>query len=122
MKPTSLQWLPRCLISLGIISSADVASAHGSHSTELSGTVERIDREKHFLLVKPDSHGEPILLQWGRWTTFVKGAEIVPPEALCAGHAEIFYRTPFFGKPALEKIILQANPARPAHQVASSSR
>ena len=122
MKPTSLQRLLRCLIPLGILSCAGVASAHSSHSTELSGTVERIDREKHFLLVKPDAHGEPILLQWGRWTTFVKGAEIVSPEALCAGHAEIFYKTPFFGKPTLEKIILRESPANPAHHVAISSR
>lgn len=115
MKPTSLQRLLRCLIPLSIVSCAEIASAHGSHSTEFSGTVERIDQEKHLLLVKSDERGKSLLLQWGRWTTFVKDGQIASASALSPGQAEIFYKVPFFGKPTLEKIIWQGNPKKRAH-------
>ncbi len=109
--PRALRWL---ILSCFVLC-AGKASAHHSPATHLSGTVEGIDREKHLLAVKLHEHGELLLLQWGRWTTFVKDAEIVSASALNPGHAEIYYRVPFFGKPTLEKIVWQGNPKTRAH-------
>ncbi len=109
--PRALRWL---ILSCFVLC-AGKASAHHSQATHLSVSVERIDREKHLLAVKLYEHGESLLLQWGRWTTFVKDEEIVSASALSLGHAEIYYRVPFFGKPTLEKIIWQGNPKTRTH-------
>ena len=109
--PRALRWL---ILSCFVLC-AGKASAHHSQASHLSGTVERIDWEKHLLAVKRYEHGETLLLQWGRWTTFVKNEEIVSASALSPGRAEIYYRVPFFGKPTLEKIVWQGNPRTPTH-------
>jgi hypothetical protein len=121
-RATPLHRVLRLLITFWLAHSTGEVRAHHSHANELAGTVERIDRKKHLLLVRPDAHGEPLLLQWGRWTTFVKSGQVVSPEALSTGHAEIQYHVPFFGKPTLEKIILPENVATPVHHAVSPSR
>ena len=105
----------RFLILGCFMSATCEVSAHSSHSNRLSGTVERIDQEKHLLLVKSDERGKSLLLQWGRWTTFVKDGQIASASALSPGQAEVFYKVPFFGKPTLEKIVWQGNPKTRAH-------
>ena len=111
------QW-PRALRGLILscfVLFAGKASAHHSQASHLSGTVERIDWEKHLLAVKLYEHGETLLLKWGRWTTFVKDEELVSASALSPGRAELYYREPFFGKPTLEKIIWHGNPNTRTH-------
>jgi len=114
-KPAAFLFAIRILILAYFISGAGEVHAHHSHVTQLSGTVESIDQEKHLLLVKPYERGESLLLQWGRWTTFMKDGEIASASALNLAHTEICYRVPFFGKPTLEKIIWKGNAKTRAH-------
>ena len=114
-KPTTILTAIRVLILGCFMSATCEVSAHHSYGTQVSGIIETIDQEKHLLLVKPHDQGASLLLQWGRWTTFVKDGEIASASALNPGQAEIFYRVPFFGKPTLEKIVWKGSPKKRAH-------
>ena len=67
-------------------------------SREMSGTVQRMDRQT--LILQPAGPTKPVTLAFDRKRTkFVRGNHFVSAEALRAGTAvQVRYRTPFFGE------------------------
>ena len=80
--------------------------ARPPRAREVCGVVQKIDRETNRLTVLSEKKGEPLNVVWKPDTKFIHNWKFAPASELKPGkHATVYYRTPFFGKPSVTKIV-----------------
>jgi len=85
---------------------APSVQAHTVHSRELDATVRTIQAETRTLVVVSAKTMSPLQFVWNKSTSFIEDDHVVDAAALREGlRVKIYYRSPFFGKPYLTKVI-----------------
>jgi hypothetical protein len=103
-KPTSTK-IGLTIIALVLLSGLD-SWARPPRAREVCGLVQKIDRETHTLTVLSEGKGEPLNVVWKRDTKFIRNWKFTDSGALKEERrACVYYRTPFFGKPFVTKIV-----------------
>ena len=86
--------------------SASDASAHTTRSRPVEATVESVSLDNRTLTIAPAKGKGPSVLALTRQTKFLHNWKFAPASELKPGkHATVYYRTPFFGKPFVTKIV-----------------
>jgi len=89
-----------------LLLSATTASAHTVRSRPACGVVERLDVAGRTVQFAPKHGKAPTELALTRQTKFVHNSRFAPAEELKDGtRAVIYYRTPFFGRPFVTKVV-----------------
>ncbi len=82
------------------------AFARSVRSRELKVIIQTIDRQAHTLTLTGEHGREPRPLAWHADTQFLLDGKSVSAAELRADvSATVYYRTPFFGKPFLTKVV-----------------
>jgi hypothetical protein len=72
------------------------------------GAVQIVDRQTHLLTLVPAGNETPLRLAWAAGARLVRNGNFGSPEALKAGaRVRVHYRSPFFGKPFVTKVVWQ---------------
>lgn len=89
-----------------VIFTASNAAAHTPRSRPVEATVESVNLENRTLTIAPAKGKGPSNLVLTRQTKFIHNWKFAPKSELKPGtHATVYYRTPFFGKPFVTKIV-----------------
>ena len=82
------------------------AAAHTVRSRPASGRVERLDLDSCTIKFSPVNGKAPAELALTRQTKFIHNWHFAPADELKDGtRAVVYYRTPFFGKPFVTKVV-----------------
>ncbi len=105
MKTSKAIRLGPALLGL-VLFAVTTASAHTVRSRPACGVVERLDMANRTVRFA-STHGKaPTELALTRQTRFVHNLHFAPVEELKDGtRAVVYYRTPFFGKPFVTKVV-----------------
>ena len=88
--------------------------ARPPRAREVCGVLRSIDRDASTLTLAPEKGERPLVVIWKSDTKFLKNHKFGSADALKEGvHACVFYRSPFFGKPFVMKIIWVNGLGRP---------
>lgn len=89
-----------------VLLSATAANAHTVRSRPACGVVERLDLMSRTMQFAP-KHGEaPTELALTSQTKFIHNWQFAPADELKDGtRAVVYYRTPFFGRPFVTKVV-----------------
>ena len=102
---------------------ATTSWARPPRAQELCGALQVVDRQTHLLTLLTAGNETPLRLAWKADTSLVRNGQFDTTEALKAGaQVCVYYRTPFFGKPFVTKVVWQ--PRRsvdPTHQIGRAS-
>jgi hypothetical protein len=80
--------------------------AHASFSRELSGVVQTVDLKHRLIILITDSNARKMTFAIDQQTQYLRDGRLVAAEALKEGMpAQIWYRTPFFGRKILTKVV-----------------
>lgn len=103
-KPVSLK-VGLAAVALMLLSAAD-SWARPPRAREVCGVVQQIDREAHMLTVLSEKKREPLNVVWKRDTKFIHNWKFTDSGSLKEERqACVYYRTPFFGKPFVTKVV-----------------
>ena len=92
-------------IAVVLLSGAD-SWARPPRAREACGVVQKIDRETKTLTVLSEKRGEPLNVVWKRDTKFIHNRKFAESASLKEDlRACVYYRSPFFGKPFVTKIV-----------------
>jgi hypothetical protein len=99
-------------LALGVGTLRPVAAVPSAQMHEMTGTVQRIDRETLTILTTGES--KPTVFAWNtKETKFVRNGAFTSVEALRAGsHVIIHCSHPIFGRPMLYRVVWQTEPER----------
>ncbi len=93
------------LVVAALIGATD-AFAHTPRSRPVVATVESVSLENRTLTIAPTKGKGPAVLALTKQTKFIHNWKFAPANELKPGkHAMVYYRTPFFGKPFVTKIV-----------------
>ena len=106
MKPlSSRKIISAALVAAALLSASD-AFARPPRSRPLAATIESVSLETRTLTIAPAKGKGPSVLALTRQTRFIHNWKFTPASELKTGaHATVYYRTPFFGKPFVTKIV-----------------
>lgn len=89
-----------------VLLSATAANAHTVLSRPACGVVERLDLASRTVQFSPNHGKAPAELALTSQTRFVHNRHFAPADELKDGtRAVVYYRTPFFGKPFVTKVV-----------------
>lgn len=92
-------------IALVLLSCAD-SWARPPRAREVCGVVQKIDRETQTLTVVSEKKAGPLNVVWKRDTKFIHNWRFTDPGSLKEDlRACVYYRSPFFGKPFVTKVV-----------------
>ena len=93
------------LVAAALIGATD-AFAHTTRSRPVEATVESVGLDNRTLTIAPTKGKGPSVLALTRQTKFIHNWKFAPASELKkAAHATVYYRTPFFGKPFVTKVV-----------------
>ena len=116
MKPLKITGQLFAILMLLMLSNLN-ASAHTTRSRELCGTIESIDHAQHMLIVLSPKTGQARQFLVRKDTKFLKDWQSADANAAVASsHACVYYRSPFFGKPFITKVVLLNEPTKKMQQ------
>lgn len=96
----------RALLIAAALFGATDAFAHTTRSRPLEATIESIDLESRTLAIAPAKGKGPSDLALTKRTMFLHNWKFAPASELKPGkRAVVYYRSPFFGKPFVTKIV-----------------
>ena len=105
------QRLPKLFGLLALIvicSTATTSWASSPRSREKCGVVQSIDREPRALTLMPSKNGKALTFVWNNQTRLIHNGKFDSADSLKEGtQICAYYRSPFFGKPYLKKIVWQ---------------
>jgi hypothetical protein len=110
-------------LALSVLTPMRVAAVPSPQMHEMTGTVQRIDREK--LTILPTSASKPTVFVWNtKETKFVRNDAFSSVDALRVGtHVVIRCSHPIFGKPLLYRVSWQTKTERsPATSAAEHAK
>jgi len=89
-----------------LLFAATTASAHTARLRPACGVVERLDVAGRTVHFAPRNGKAPTELALPRQTQFIHNWHFAPADELKDGtRAVVYYRTPFFGKPFVTKVV-----------------
>ena len=93
------------LVAAALIGTTE-AFAHTTRSRPVEATVESVSLDNRTLTIAPTKGNGPSVLALTRQTKFIHNWKFAPASELKPGkHATVYYRTPFFGKPFVTRIV-----------------
>ena len=96
------------LALLVIFLTATTSWALSPQSREKCGLIQSIDREHRALTLLPSKSDNALTFVWDKQTRFIHNWKIDSADSLKEGRRLcVYYRSPFFGKPYLTKIVWQ---------------
>lgn len=106
MKPEVVPRMTRWLVLSALCFATTTSWARPPRARERCGVLQSIDREAHTLTLVPEKGERPLVAVWKSDTKFLKNWKFQPADALKEGvRACVFYRSPFFGKPFVTKVV-----------------
>ena len=106
MKPIAKAGPFRAVLVAATLFAATDAFAHTTRSRPVEATIECIDLEDRALTIAPDEGKGPSDLALTKRTKFIHNWKFAPASELKSGkRAVVYYRSPFFGKPFVTKIV-----------------
>jgi hypothetical protein len=107
MKTETVPRLARSLVLGALCLAALDTLARPPRARELCGVLQSIDSDARTLILTSDKRDRQLLATWKQDTKILKNWRFESVGALKEGkHPCVFYRSPFFGKPFVTKIIL----------------
>ncbi|MCL4787886.1 MAG: hypothetical protein KJ070_14020 [Verrucomicrobia bacterium] len=89
-----------------LLLSATAANAHTVRSRPACGVVERLDMASRTVQFSPNHGKAPTDLALTSQTKFIRNWHFAPADELKDGtRAVVYYRTPFFGRPFVTKVV-----------------
>ncbi len=97
----------KCVLLVGLaLFTAWPAAAHTVRSRPASGVIESLDSRTRTMLFTPATGHAPRLLVTTRQTKFINDWQFASAGEVKSGtKAVVYYRTPFFGKPFITKVV-----------------
>jgi hypothetical protein len=108
IKPLRFNAFKTFLVSFSIFLflAASNVEAHSPHTREALAIIQKINRDKQTLTLNYSQGHGPRTVVWHSDTIFLCDWKTVPATNLMEGaHVTIYYRSPFFGKPFVLKIL-----------------
>lgn len=106
MKPSSKSGLIRTVVLAVAIVTAMPAAAHTVRSRPAPGAIETLDIVAGTVKLAPTRANAPTELALTRQTKFIHDWRFAPASELKPGtHVVVYYRTPFFGRPFVTKVV-----------------
>jgi hypothetical protein len=94
------------LLLTGAFALVPSAEAHAPRSRELCGVIQSLDAQTGTLTIQSSKRGEPASFAVKRDTRFIKDWKFTDAALVKEGlHACVYYRSPFFGKPFVTKVV-----------------
>ena len=106
-----------CLLAFSALwLTASTSWARPPRARELCGALQVVDPQTHLLTLLTAGNETPLRLAWKADTSLVRNDQFDTTEALKAGaQVCVYYRTPFFGKPFVTKVVWQEQAASLQH-------
>lgn len=102
------------LTALGL--TAATSSARPPRAREACGVLQNLNGGAHRLVLLPNGSGKPLEVDWKPDTSFVRGSEFDRADSLKEGaRVCVYYRSPFFGRPFVTKVVWQEKAASLQH-------
>ena len=106
MTPSTASGLIGAVLLAAAMFAGMPAAAHTVRSRPSIGTVVRLDAATHTVRFSPTTCNAPTELVLTRQTKFVHDWHFVPASELKPStRAVVYYRTPFFGRPFVTKVV-----------------
>lgn len=100
------------LVLTALCLTAATSSARPPRARELCGVLQNVDGGAHQMVLLPKGSGKPLELDWKPDTSFVRGGEFDRAASLKEGaRLCVYYRSPFFGRPFVTKVVWQEKTA-----------
>lgn len=94
------------LLLTGTLALPPNAEAHAPRARELCGVIQSIDSQSGTLTIQTPKENAPAAFVIKRDTRFIKDWKFTDSAALKDGmRACVYYRSPFFGKPFVTKVV-----------------
>ena len=94
------------LLLTGTLLTPQNVDARPPRACKLCGVIQAIDPQTHMVTIQPPKQGAPATFAIKRDTRFIKDWKFTDAGALKDGtRACVYYRSPFFGKPFITKVI-----------------
>lgn len=108
---------PVSLLAFTVIClAASTSWARPPRASEACGVLQNVDGGAHRLALVPTGHGKPLVADWKPDTSFVRGGEFDRADSLKEGvRVCVHYRSPFFGRPFVTKVVWQEQTASLQH-------
>ena len=104
------------LVFTALCLTASTSSARPPHARELCGVLQNVDGGAHRLALLPTGSGKPLVVDWKPDTSFIRGGEFDRADSLKEGaRVCVYYRSPFFGRPFVTKVVWQEKTASLQH-------
>lgn len=104
--PLSKSTFKAFVVVLTFLGSVTLTEAGSLRSRRTDGIIKAIDLEAHTLAIEPSASRKSAVFAWSKQTCFLRDLKRVPSTELYEGaQATIYYRSPFFGRPRLTRII-----------------
>ncbi len=104
------------LVLTALCLTAITSSARPPRARELCGVLQNVDGGMHRLALLPNGGGKPLEVDWKPDTSFVQGSEFDRADSLKEGaRVCVYYRSPFFGRPFVTKVVWQGKTAALQH-------
>jgi|JI6StandDraft_1071083.scaffolds.fasta_scaffold791519_2 hypothetical protein len=106
MKRQTITRFMRLFVYAAVCLSATTSWARPPRAREACGAFQVIDRQSHLLTLLPTKSKKPLVMLWTVDTRFVRDWQFKTADSLKEGtQACVYYRSPFFGKPFVAKVI-----------------
>ncbi len=90
--------------------------ARPPRASEACGVLQNVDSGAHRLALLPTGSGKPLVVDWKPDTSFVRSGEFDRADSLKGGaRICVYYRSPFFGRPFVTKVVWQEKTASLQH-------
>lgn len=110
MKPKTFVPSLSLLAFTALCLTAATSSARPPRARELCGVLQTVDGGAHRLALLPNGNGKPLDVDWKPDTSFVRGGEFDRADSLKEGaRVCVYYRSPFFGRPFVTKVVWQGS-------------
>lgn len=99
------RFLAICLIFSGFLATS---AAMPPLSRSFESRIVQVDSKQHFLTLEPQAPGKPTTFIWTNETRFLRNNEFTNAGELRKNlWVKAYYRSPFFGRKFLTKVILE---------------
>lgn len=116
MKPKNCAKSMSLLVFAALCLTATTSWARPPRAQELCGALQVVNRQAQLLTLLPAGNELPVRLAWKPDASLVRNGLFDTPEALQAGaRVCVYYRTPFFGRPFVTRVVWHEKPASLQH-------
>ena len=108
MKPNTVAKFTSLLALIVLCLTASASWARPPRAREACGVLQSLDGTAHRLTLLPADSAQPLVVDWNPETSFIRDRRFDRADSLQAGaRACVHYRSPFFGRPFVTKVVWQ---------------